>query len=1052
MQKEGSKYGRLQINLLGKPEVWLDGALLSSFSTAKTEALLYYLATTGQSHSRETLAGLLWAEMPEAKARRNLTKSLSVLRRLLAPFLLIEAQQVGFDLEKAFELDVAALEAAVSTGGAVESVSLSQAVARFRGDFLAGFYVKDALAFEEWMLAQRERLREQALGALELLVTRSSDRGTYAAGIQYGRRLLELDPWRESAHRQMMVLLTNSGRRSDAIAQFEKLAAILDEEMGVEPMPETRALYDRLLRLERAVRHNLPPEPDLFVGRADERERTIATLNNPACRLLSLVGPGGIGKTRLALHAAQHFTSAEQVLAGADFNDGIYFVDLSSVFLEPETTRPEQIASLLATAVAEAMQIPLRSAQKPWQQLFSFLADKRVLLVIDNFEEWLSGAYYLGDLLRHAAGVKLLVTSRERLNLRQEWVLEIDGLPFPVHLDEAQLEGLAQQLGEAPGAEMAATDAVTLFLHHARRVNAEYQPAGQELGHILHICQLVEGSPLALELAAGWLRLLSGGDIVAEIEKSLDFLAANTRDVPPRHRSMRAVFDHSWEMLEAAEQKVLQQLSVFRGGFDRTAAERVASATLPLLAQLVNKSWLRVSKAGRYRLHELVRQYTAEKVAQGFEGMLAARDRHSRHYAHFVERHIAHLYSSALPEAIAALAAEIGNIRAGWRWATIAEYDGVLADIGHYVRALRIFYGRRGLFHEGLQMCQVFIERVGPQQAQELAPPTTALLGQLRLWEGLFHHYLGDIAAATICFGRSLELLPAQPADAPYAVKDLAGAHHLLGMVERRRGNYQLARQAFLEAERLDASLDDPGYAAKSAAFIGILDLEMGHYEAAQRQLEQCLPILRQNRDYYYSSMALGALAQVRAHLEQPLADVVCLLQQNLADSRGLKSDYAAASTLAHLGTALFLSGGEVLAEAKAQLEDGLEHYERIQTPLEQLQVHYWLAGTDLALGLTAGAVKNFRVCIEAGQQYGLLPLVIDGLVGLVMVSRETETPQLTSEQVDAILTVAQEHTAASARTRAIARQLSRQAAREKQRERSTTLEQIVSDVMATAR
>lgn len=1036
-----SESGRLQINLLGEPEVWLDGARLSRFSTAKTEALLYYLAATRQVHSRDVLAGLLWAEMPDAKARRNLTKSLSVLRRLLGPFLLIETQRVGFHPQAAFDLDLDELEAASVS---ISRATLTQIVARIRGEFLSGFYVRDAPAFEAWMLAQREDLRQKTLALLEQLAAAALAHEAYEEGIGYARRLLALDPWRESAHRHLMALLANSGRRSDALAQYEQLRDSLKEEMGVQPMPETRMLYDRLLRLETPVPHNLPAATGLFVGRAGECARLIATLNDPACRLLTLSGPGGIGKTRLALQAARHFAAAAQGLGDADFSDGVYFVDLAAVYLEPDSVRTEQIASQLATAIVEALQIPLRSTQKPLQQLFAYLAGKRMLVIIDNFEEWLPGARYLGDLLRHAAQVKLLVTSRERLNLRQEWVVEIEGLPFPRRLTEAQIERLAASWqGAEHGEQMPAMEAVTLFVHHARRVHAAYKPTGKELDAILHICRLVEGSPLALELAASWLRVLSGEEIVVEIQRSIDFLAANTRDLPPRHRSMRAVFDHSWQMLTRSEQAVLAQLSVFRGSFDRASAQKVARASLPVLASLIDKSWLQAAASGRYRLHELVRKYTTEKLVQDFEEMIAARDRHSHTYATFVEQHIAGLYSSALPEAIAALAIEIADIRAGWRWAAAAEYAGVHADIGHYVRALRIFYGRRGLFHEGLQMCETFIERIGQEQGQRFV----GLMGQLTLWKGLFHHYLGDLAAASDCFRRSLQRLPALAADAPYAVKDLAGAYHLLGMVERRRGHYKVAQQAFVEAERLDASLGDRGYAAKSAAFVGIVDLELGHFESARRRLEACLPMLRENRDFYYSSMALGALSQVYFELGLPLGEVIHLLRQNLKDGRALNSEFAEAATLAHLGAALHLSGAEALVEAREHLEESLAQYERIQTPLDQLQVHLWLAATYLALGQTAAAEEKYRVCIEAGYRYGLLPLVIDGAVGLVKAWREMELPVLTLE-AGTILAVANEHQATTARTRSLVERLSQDLAPETAARRTASLAQIVSQIV----
>jgi DNA-binding SARP family transcriptional activator/predicted ATPase len=985
-------------------------------------------------HSRETLAGLLWGDLPEANARRNLTKSLTVLRRHFNPFLTIENQYVGLRIDTGFRVDTLDLDA-LSAEDNEETISLAQAAKQYRGEFLSGFYVKASPAFDEWVVTCRERYRELVIGILEKLINRATEGGRFKEGIEYARRLLSLDPWREAAHRQLMVLLASDGQRSTALAQYEKLCHILDEELGIEPAPETHTLYARLLNLDASIPHNLPPEPGLFVGRAAEQAYIVRQLNDPTCCLVSLVGPGGIGKTRLALQIARQFAGSAYLLDGADFRDGIYFIDLAAEYLNPENVLPEGIANAMATAMAEAMQYRLPNDRQPLQQLLAYLARLHVLLVIDNFEDWLAGAHYLTALLRQAPGVKLLVTSRERLNLSQEWVVNVDGLAYPPAGDLYVESPTQPAVPEAPPLP---ADAVTLFIHHARRYRSDFEPGEEELSQVIRICQLVEGSPLALELAAGWLPLLTTEEILDEIRRSFDFLNANTRDLPARHRSLRAVFDPSWQMLEPAEQEALRRLSVFQGGFDRKSAQAVTGASLVQLAGLVNKSWLRVSDAGRYRLHELVRQYAGEKLLAAADEMIAARDRHSRVYASFVRRLIPHLYSSALPDAIASLTEEIGNIRVGWRWAAIAEHDAVFEDIADYVRGLRLFYGRRGLFHEGLEMCRAFIRRV-----EDSSTADEGLLGQLKLWEGLFHNYLGDLPAAADCLRRSQDLLSQQPSEAPYAVKDLAGAHHLSGMVERRRGNYRAARLAFAEAERLDASLGDHGYAAKSAVFSGVLHLDAGDYAEAQSRLQRCLPVLRENRDYYYTSLALGALARVLALTGQPLTEVIELLQRNLEGSRAAKLAYAEASSLAHLGLSLSLQPEARLSEAKDLLEESLHKYALIQAPLEALRARYWLAGVHLKSGQIPEAGRTYRRCVRTAYEHGFTILAIDGLVGLAEVALQPEAAHWPREQVDAILALARSQPATRAPTRAAAERLAAGAAGM----REATLEQIVEQI-----
>ena len=301
----------------------------------------------------------------------------------------------------------------------------------------------------------------------------------------------------------------------------------------------------------------LPRPPTPLIGREPE----LATLNrllcDPQCRLLTLAGPGGIGKTRLALELA----STQR----AQFPDGVFFVPLVSLSL------PEFIAPAIRSALGLSSSSPL----DPKEQLLNHLRQKSLLLVLDNLEHLLEGVGLLAELLEQAPGVKLLVTSRERLNMQGEWLFDLQGLPVP-------------PLDQVDRAEE--YSAVALFVQSARRAQVGFELSAEERPWVARICQLVEGMPLAIELAAAWVRLLSCREIAQEIERNLDFLSTSARDLPERHRSMRAVFDHSWQMLSAEEQRVLRALSVFRGGFLREAAEQVTGASLSLLSALVTRS------------------------------------------------------------------------------------------------------------------------------------------------------------------------------------------------------------------------------------------------------------------------------------------------------------------------------------------------------------------------------------------------------------------------------------------------------------------------------
>ena len=393
-------------------------------------------------------------------------------------------------------------------------------------------------------------------------------------------------------------------------------------------------------------------------------------LRDPQCRLLTLVGPGGIGKTRLAIETASHVQDV--------FADGVYFVPLASV----NSTR------FIVPVIADAIGFAFQSASRadPKTQLFSYLKEKQALLLTDNLEHLLTepGIELLAELLANAPQVKLLATSRESLGLQDEWVFEVQGLPIP---ESRYAEGSAQNTS------------VELFLQRARRAHVGFNATPEDYPAIVRICQLVDGMPLGIELAAAWVRTLSCDEIAQEIERGLDFLSVSARDLPARHRSMRAVFDHSWKLLTEEEQGVLLRLSVFQGGFRREAAEQVAEATLSVLSTLVTKSLIRRSGAGRYDLHELIRQFAAEHFAERPEEQTATQARHGSYYLTYFGQADGRLRSSAQRETLAELTAEMDNFRAAWDWAVT---HGEFALIEQTMRTFAMLYDTRGWLQEGL--------------------------------------------------------------------------------------------------------------------------------------------------------------------------------------------------------------------------------------------------------------------------------------------------------------------------------------------------------------
>jgi predicted ATPase/DNA-binding SARP family transcriptional activator len=643
----------LNLRLLGKPHVSQNGAVVTGFISSKAQALLFYLAATGRPHTREALAGLLWGDMPEAQAGKNLRNALSNLRALVGPHLLITRDEVAFNRDSAYGLDVEVFLASMADPASKALDVLHRAVELYQGDFLEGFYVGKALAWEEWMLGQRSVLKGLMLQALHTLVVKHLEREEHAAGIEYANRLLALEPWREETHRQLMILLARSRQRSAALAQYETCRRVLTEELGVEPMPETRALYERLKAASVPPPHNLPPQPTAFVGREAELAEIARYLNNPQAQVLTLVGPGGIGKTRLALQAAARCVEPEASVE-AQFADGVFFVPLADVGV------PESGASqtFVIAAMADALGFSFHGPIHPQAQLLNHLREKRMLLILDNFDHLVAEAGPLVDILQLAPGIKLLITSRMRLNLREEWLLEVEGLDYP----RAPMPGSSAR-------ELEAYSAVALFVQHARRLRAGFTLTEADVPAVARIAQFVGGVPLGIELAASWLRVLSCAEIAAEIEHGLDFLTTTLQNVPERHRSLRAVFDYSWNLLSPPEQAVFRQLAVFRGGFRREAAAQVVSASLPMLAGLVDKSLLRRTADGRYETHDLLQRYAEEKLTAVPAENESLHDRHCRYYAEFMVLHKPQLKGEDPQAALTTLSTERENVRAAWNWA-----------------------------------------------------------------------------------------------------------------------------------------------------------------------------------------------------------------------------------------------------------------------------------------------------------------------------------------------------------------------------------------------
>ena len=423
--------------------------------------------------------------------------------------------------------------------------------------------------------------------------------------------------------------------------------------------------------------------PAAFIGRSQEIDEISVLLDDPSCRLLTLAGPGGIGKTRLATELSERLK--------ATFPDGIYFVALA----------PLTHAAQILTAIAEAT--PFRFQQDgrdPHEQFFAYLREKHakhLLFILDNFEHLLDGVELVSEILAATSGAKVLITSREALNLQEEWVRQLGGLNYPAAPDGRPLE---------------AYSAIRLFLDAARRVRGDFSLADHSAS-VVEICRLVDGMPLAIELAAGWLKTLQPEGIVQEIRRSMDILATRSRNLPERHRSIRSVFAQSWELLSKDERDVFQKLSVFRGGFTREAAEVVAGATLHTLAGLVDKSLVRLSAEGRYEIHELLRQYGAEQMNTAGQAS-TVENAYIEYFLGRLRQLEPDIKAFRQIAALDTIAADFENIRTAW---ILAAARGSFAAMDGAIESLHFFADMRGRYHEVVALLRAAVEMDAPDDA-----------------------------------------------------------------------------------------------------------------------------------------------------------------------------------------------------------------------------------------------------------------------------------------------------------------------------------------------
>lgn len=656
-----SPVNELRIRALGGLDIEVDGQPLSAPVPAKGRALLAYLAAVGGRADRSRLAGLLWSDLPEASARQNLRLVLTRLRRAIDH---VQADRASVWLDGAWSADTLDAEAVAADASAADPEKVLDLV---RGEFLDGFEVSGAEVFGAWVAARRAQLRSVTLGLLGDVVGRAlTGKVASTAGIAAARRMLELEPADEAAHRALMQLFATAGQPSAALAQFDTCMHVLYEELGERPTEATAALADDI---RKATTTAPPPTPATisprsprrspsFVGRETELNELNKRFADPSCHLITIVGSGGVGKTRLAVEFARAWTDQDEQHTAA-------FVSFAGV----TDVDDGDLGEAVITTLADALDIKLVAGRHPFDVLTERLATRPgLLLVVDNLEHLPGAGRILARTLDTAPTLQMLATSRRRLAIGAEWVLPLDGLEPP----EAD-------------ADAAGSDAVRLFVARAEAAGAR---ATLDPDEVAGLCHALGGIPLAIELAARRAAAVSVHEIHAHLDRALDLLVG-TADADDRHRSIRATLDWSYDLLDADVKRSFARLSVFPGGFTLSAADRVADVSVVELSELVEHSLLTLEPDGRYRLHPLVRRYAAEQADQ-----LSSSDAPSRRHATWVAESISSLAERTTPDAATP---GLDDERTATHWMVAHATND---DLASYLRNLADVYRRRSWWTE----------------------------------------------------------------------------------------------------------------------------------------------------------------------------------------------------------------------------------------------------------------------------------------------------------------------------------------------------------------
>lgn len=843
----------LVLRVLGYPQVYIDDVLVEKFMSNKVLLLLCYLALNPSAHSREKLAGLFWGDMPDTKAKSNLRQALHDLSKRVGDYLIVTRQTVNFDTSRPYKIDALQLEELSLQFNADDVISFDYEM--YCGMFLDGFHIDDIEYLADWIRITRERYRLKYLDILQYLSHSQTRQRLLREAQQTLHELLQIEPLHEETHRHLMLNLARQGKYALSLKHYETFKTLLAEDLGVLPMPQTEILAQKVHQAQQSARYRVKQPTTDFFGRKQELDSLQELLFDPNIRLVTVIGIGGIGKTRLAEQLG--------IELGHWFINGVAFIPLETV------KTPEQFLNTLS----DYFQLTQVDSSLRLEQIINHLKNLELVLILDNFEHLKDCVPIVEQLIIQTA-IQCLVTSRERLNLKLEHVLELDGL-----------QTSQNQLDE--------NDAYQLFISRAKQIHPNFDTDDTE--SILHICRFVQGMPLAIEMTAGWVDTLSVQELVSLIQTDLDMLHSTHHDIPERHQSIRTVLNQSWLRLTQALQTTLIQLTIFQNGFRYEAAKYVTNITLADLQTFSGRAWFKLKSDQRYTFHPLIYQYLQEKIIEYKTPLSSIMDKHATYYCDFIYQQSEQVYSSVfVPEALTNIQLEFDNIQYGWKWAIQhLLQDSISLALDSYT-ALNRLICRFDDVIEDLEQIRDWLEQHDPSSL--LLARIYGRLGSIYY----FHHTHSNQAKSA--FEKNLELatqaqdkneiglalnglgicnldndihLTERLLRDGISVLEEVGNHvqmavtqNTLGVVLMSQERYQEALPIFHQSYQVLESNDDSRLVFPLSQFAK-LALNDNDFDTAQRLFERCLEVCQSGHNHIRTAQMLEELGDLAIHSDQ---------------------------------------------------------------------------------------------------------------------------------------------------------------------------------------